>query len=255
MIGNNTDDTWEIFGRDNPYYGVLGHEKFRKENLSENLKSEFFESGIDHINRILKLVSDKYGEMNAEKSALDFGCGVGRLIPPLSRHFSHVTGVDISLSMLSEAKINCNLQGLKNVTLVQSDDNLSRVSGLFDFVHTYIVLQHVPVKRGEVIIGRLLQLVRPGGVAALHMTFMRKASTLRKFVNSARKYFPPLSIAINLIQGSKWNEPFMQMNSYDINQVFKIFIEKGMEQIFVELIDTGGYMQAFFFARKPLEKN
>ena len=63
----------------------------------------------------------------AQKSSLDFGCGVGRLIIPFARVFEHVTGVDISPAMLEIAQRNCLEQGIHNVEFVRSDDELSRV--------------------------------------------------------------------------------------------------------------------------------
>lgn len=251
MIRDDSDVTWERFGKENAYYGVLGHEKYRRERLDEKAKLEFFETGYDHVNHVLEVATRHYGKLDAGKTALDFGCGVGRLVIPLAQQFVHVIGVDVSLSMLNEARANCAAQGVENVTFVESDDDLSRVSGQFDFIHSYIVLQHIPVRRGERIIDRLLERLKPGGVVALHVPFMRKASALRRAVNLARKYFTPLSILVNFAQGNKWDEPFMQMNSYDVNQILRSFLAHEMRDVFIELVDTGGYIQAYFFAKKP----
>ena len=252
MIKDDSDVTWERFGKENAYYGVLDHEKYRREKLDDKAKLEFFETGYSHVNHVLEVVARHYGgKLDTEKSALDFGCGVGRLVIPLAQRFVHVTGVDVSLSMLKEARTNCVHQGIGNVTFVESDDDLSRVSGQFDFIHSYIVLQHIPVRRGEKIIDHLLERLKPGGVVVLHVPFMRKASVLRRVVNLARKYFTPLSILVNFVQGNKWNEPFMQMNSYDVNQILRSFLAHEMRDVFIELIDTGGYKQAFFFAKMP----
>jgi len=251
MIRDNSDVTWERFGKENAYYGVLGHEKYRRDRLDEKAKLEFFETGYDHVNHVLDVATRHYGQLDDRKTALDFGCGVARLVIPFAQRFVHVTGVDVSLSMLNEARANCAAQGIENVTFVESDDELSRVPGQYDFVHSYIVLQHIPVRRGEKIIERLLERLKPGGTVALHMPFMRKASVLRKSINLARKYFTPLSMLVNVVQGEKWDEPFMQMNSYDVNQIFRILLAHEMRDVFIELIDTGGYMPASCFAKKP----
>ena len=251
MIKDNSDVTWERFGKENAYYGVLGHEKYRREMLDEKAKLEFFETGYDHVNHVLEVATRHYGKLDAGKTALDFGCGVARLVIPLAQQFVHVTGIDVSLSMLNEARANCAAQGIENVSFVESNDELSRVLGQYDFVHSYIVLQHIPVKRGERIVERLLERLKPGGIIALHVPFMRKASVLRRSINLVRKYFTPLSIMVNVVQGNKWDEPFMQMNSYDVNQILRILLIHEMQDVFIELIDTGGYMQAFCFAKKP----
>lgn len=250
MISDDSDSTWEKLGKINPYYGVLGEEKFRNENLNEEARNEFFRTGETHIDRVLEKAFRYFGKLKHQDAALDFGCGVGRLVIPLAQKFSYVTGVDVSSSMLSEAKNNCAARGIDNITFVQSDDELSNVTRHYDFIHSYIVLQHIPVRRGQHIISRLLAHLNSEGVLALHVPIMRKSSTLRKVVNLARKYFSPLSIFVNLVQGSKWNEPFMQMNSYDVNNILIILFEHGIQDVFIEIIDSGGYLQAFIFAKK-----
>ena len=63
----------------------------------------------------------------APRSALDFGCGVGRLLVPLARRCPSVVGVDVADSMLAQARARCDAVGVTNVRLLKSDDRLSRV--------------------------------------------------------------------------------------------------------------------------------
>ena len=105
------------------------------------------------------------------RRVLDFGCGVGRLVLPLSRLCEEVVGVDVAEAMLSEAAANCRQAGATNVRLIRGDDRLSGVTGPFDFIHSFIVFQHVPVQRGLVLLERLLDLLAPDGVGALHFTY------------------------------------------------------------------------------------
>ena len=60
----NTDDHWKQWGKQDPYFAVLSHKKFRKENIEANRK-EFFESGAEYVSgssagksrgRILKIL-------------------------------------------------------------------------------------------------------------------------------------------------------------------------------------------------------
>lgn len=51
--------------------------------------------------RDLRLVLEGVPEiLPASDSALEIGCGTGRLLEPLSRHFSQVFGVDVSGEMI-----------------------------------------------------------------------------------------------------------------------------------------------------------
>jgi ubiquinone/menaquinone biosynthesis C-methylase UbiE len=49
-------------------------------------------------------VSTKLGHPMQRESALDFGCGVGRLTRALSRYFNQSYGIDISASMIKKAQ-------------------------------------------------------------------------------------------------------------------------------------------------------
>ena len=87
---------------------------------------------------------------------LDYGCGVGRLVVPFSKIGAHVVGMDVSESMLEEAKINCDSNGLDNVVLLKADDNLSALDHKFDLINSYIVFQHIPVSRGLTILKNMI---------------------------------------------------------------------------------------------------
>lgn len=71
--------------------------------------------------------------------AMDYGCGVGRLSNALSRSFQSVLGVDISSSMLLEAR-SAN-SGLDNVQFLHDNgESLTGVAdGTVDFIYSDIV--------------------------------------------------------------------------------------------------------------------
>lgn len=78
------------------------------------------------------------------RSALEIGCGPGRLMRPMSRHFGEIHGVDISDEMI---RLACDQ--LKDIphahAQVTPDSSLSMFrDGSFDFVYSYIVFQHIP---------------------------------------------------------------------------------------------------------------
>jgi 2-polyprenyl-3-methyl-5-hydroxy-6-metoxy-1,4-benzoquinol methylase len=73
--------------------------------------------------------------------------------------------MDISESMLHEARRNAREADLGNIEFVISDTGLSRFEGDYDFVHSFIVLQHIQVARGEAIVRQLVGRFAPGGVA------------------------------------------------------------------------------------------
>jgi len=252
MFKDKSDISWERIGRKNPYWGVLSCDKYRNEMITSDSKAAFFQTGENHIKKVLTIMRRHFDKVPNQGTALDYGCGVGRLVIPLASHFANVVGVDVSPSMIAEAKNNCSIRGINNVVFITSDDNLSNIKDTFVFINSFIVMQHIPVIRGLIIINQLIDRLQPGGVIALHFPFMREASRLRKVVNYVRVRFNPLNTLVNLVQGKLWNEQFIQMNSYDIKRILKLLSMHGITDVFIEIIDYDGYMQAYVFAQKPL---
>jgi len=226
----NTDRAWEYFGRHNPYWGVVTAEQYRGQDLAEAVKEAFFASGQQHVDELMTAIRTHIDPNFRVETALDFGCGVGRILIPLAKMCTSAVGVDISEAMLAEAKVNCLQQGIDNVTLVQSDDNLSELAQRFDFVHSYIVLQHIAPKRGYVIIRKLLELTTDTGVAALHLTYFDPASPRAQWRTKLYKHVPFLFRARNLLKGRPADEPLMQMNCYNLNKVLQLVQSAGFDR-------------------------
>jgi len=98
---------------------------------------------------------------------IDFGCGVGRLTLPLARDSASVPGVDVSPGMLSEAQKNSAERGVSNVRFALE------VSGRFGLVHSFIVLQRIPPRRGLPIGRDPATPVEPGGWQCCRCRIMR----------------------------------------------------------------------------------
>lgn len=227
-----TDGAWQRWEAREPYFAVLSDPKFRGEQLEGNLE-EFFASDERYISGRLGDAERTFGRLKAG-SALDFGCGVSRLVIPLARRFETVTGVDIVPGMLREAAANLARRGLTNAELIQSDLRPGSLDRTFDFVHSYIVLQRIPVPRGMEIIRDLLRLIAPDGVVSLQVTLSRKDSPLAKIAYWARRRLPGGAILANLVKGRRWNEPEVQMNEYDFAEVTRLFQEAGFGRALVD---------------------
>lgn len=222
QIIDNSDKSWDYFGKTNPYFGVITSEHFRQKNLNYDAKVKFFESGKNHIDRVMKIIHEHLVPDFKPNKALDFGCGVGRLVIPLASICDFVTGVDVSDAMLKEAEQNSQIKGLSNVEFIKSDDSLSKLSGKFNFIHSYIVFQHIPPNRGKLIVQKLINLLEYNGVGVLHFTYHRNSSILLKILYWARKSVPLFNSFLNLILKRPFNYPIMQMNEYDLGQLFQL---------------------------------
>jgi cyclopropane fatty-acyl-phospholipid synthase-like methyltransferase len=231
MIIDNPDRSWEQYGKNDPYFGVLADNKFRRANLSTDTKAAFFNSGEEYVSQLESTLDHYFGQMPTGR-ALDFGCGVGRLVMPLARRFESVTGVDVSPSMIQEAERNCREHGIDNASFILSGgDDLPNVSGQFDLINTIIVLQHIPPDRGYKLIRRLLDLVAHGGIIAMHVNLTRHGSALRKTGNLIRRHFLPAHYLLNVLDKRQWNEPLMRMAVYDLNRIMLMLFEQGFHQV------------------------
>jgi 2-polyprenyl-3-methyl-5-hydroxy-6-metoxy-1,4-benzoquinol methylase len=239
MRQTNTDEAWKYFGQHDPYWGVVTSDEYRDQVLTEASKQAFFDGGRQHVDELIQAVHTHLDPSFKMETALDFGCGVGRILIPLAKLCKFAMGIDVSEAMLVEAKENCIQQGLANVSLVQSDDNFSQITQKFDFVHSYIVLQHIPPKRGEVIISRLLNMATEGGIVALQLTFFDPAPKHKQWLIEMYKQIPFLFQARNILKGRPADEPLMQMNTYDLNRVFQIIQGTGFDNCYCQFTDHG----------------
>jgi SAM-dependent methyltransferase len=242
----NTDADWEAFGRTEPYFGVLSHPMFKQGAA----RDEFFATGQGHVARLVQAVADTFDPGFAPKRALDFGCGVGRIAIPLSNYAQQVVGVDVSESMLAEATANCQRLGVENVTLCKSDDSLSRVEGSFDFLHSFIVFQHIPCKRGERIFDAMLGRLSDGGIGAVHFTHSSVAPAWVKAARRIRSSVPFAHNIINVIQRRPFGYPHMQMNEYDVNRLLVMLDRHGCHRVHVRFTNHGGCLGVFLLFRK-----
>jgi cyclopropane fatty-acyl-phospholipid synthase-like methyltransferase len=95
---------------------------------------------------------------------LEIGCGIGRLIRPLSEFFSRVDGVDISESMV---KFSADyLENLKNVNVCLNNgkDLSGFASNTYDFIYSMLVFQHIrSYKVVKSYLQEVLRTLKPGG--------------------------------------------------------------------------------------------
>jgi len=185
-------------------------------------------------------------------SVLDFGCGVGRLVIPFAGRFDEVIGVDVSEAMLEEARRNAGAQGRSNVDF--ATDLALFGDRTFDLVHSYIVLQHIPERRGLAILAQLVDLIGPGGVGAIHVQYARDASRLRACGHWLRLRMPFGRTIGNLTQGLPAGAPLVEMHTYDVGDVLRLLQTKGCRESLLSFTnDTGGFLGAMIVFARPSE--
>ena len=128
---------------------------------------EFFRSGESDVNRTMEEIAN-LGVHAARGSALDFGCGVGRLTQSLAKHFDHVDGVDISESMIALAN-QYNVSERCRFTVNSAGTLAGFPANSYDFICSIIALQHIPPRYIRNYLQEFLRMLKPNGVLAFQL--------------------------------------------------------------------------------------
>jgi cyclopropane fatty-acyl-phospholipid synthase-like methyltransferase len=129
---------------------------------------------------------------------------------------------------------------------------MSKVGGKFDFVHSFIVFQHISVRRGLKLFERMIELLSDNGVAALHFTYFRDVSFMRKSLCWMQKKIPLMSNLANLVKGKPFSNPHMQMNDYNLNRIFELLQKWGLDQVYLHFTNHDGHLGLILFFQKKL---
>ncbi len=225
-------EEWEYWGDKDPYYAVSTFDKFRKENLTEANKEDFFQTGYEHINKIWNEIENNFEKHFKPNKGLDFGCGVGRLVVPLAEKCEKILGVDISDLMLEEATRNCQSREITNADFLQTDEFLDDNSDKFDFAHSFIVFQHINPEQGEKIVRKIVESLADDGIGVLHFVYANNPNDRNFWRFKIYRDYPVVNQLKNLVKGGG-QEPLIPMYIYDLNKIFLLLQENGCHKCLV----------------------
>ena len=170
----------------------------------------------------------------AHERMLEIGCGVGRLLEPLSAHFRSVYGVDVSGEMVRQG--HARLARLPQVQVLEVDGSgsLPFAQGSFDFCFSYITFHHIPDKRVvHAYLAEAYRVLKAGGIFRFH-TFGR----LEGFWKTVRE---------RLTRKSTWRGA-----KYTEREVIAMTRQAGFEIIDTRYVDpTPGQRPPFFGKGQP----
>lgn len=125
-------------------------------------EGDFIQSGEEDYRRLIlddPIIQEKFPEKST-LSALEIGCGAGRILRPMARDFGRVIGVDVSSEMLKHARDQVDAE------LIETDgETIPLEDSSIDFVFSYLVFQHIKsyivVENNFKAVARIL---KPGGL-------------------------------------------------------------------------------------------
>lgn len=148
---------WEDLATLDPHWAILSDPDRQHDGWDQR---EFLATGRETIRQVLEQGA-QHELPKRHETALDFGCGVGRLTRVLAQHFPDTLGLDVSPEMISKAEgarfeVASDLRNIENNSM--------------DLVLSHLTIQHVPsgISRSY-LVGELMRVLRPGGLLSLQL--------------------------------------------------------------------------------------
>lgn len=228
---------WEIIGARDPFFGVLTSPDFRLDRVDAATRQRFYASGDSEMETVLGWFDRDLGARPSTGTALDIGCGVGRLTHAIARHMPNVIGYDVSDSMLRIARET-------------APPNASFVSelpaGPFNWVNSYIVFQHIPPEEGLALLSTALSHTSAGAFASIHITAWNDEPPSRSWLSRLVRW------RNRRVQRQDGHDigALIRMHAYNFSDVAKVFVANGFSRMVLRHTDHGGHHGAWIIARR-----
>ena len=186
MKYKHSNKNWEGLADRDMLWSILT-DPSKKNNQWE--LADFFQSGQEEVDIIFNYLEQNNLFPKTTNSALDFGCGVGRLSRAISNYFSKTIGVDVSSTMVEQAKLLNDDIAQKTEFIVNEAIDLKCINpSSMDMVFTMIVLQHIPSNVSLKFIASFLDKLKPGGrlVFQIPVADIRQPSPIQKLKSNLR---------------------------------------------------------------------
>ncbi|MCA3695293.1 class I SAM-dependent methyltransferase [Aquidulcibacter sp.] len=242
----DTDSDWNQLGAVDPFWAVITDERFRADKMDATTREAFYESGFGNVDQFHTALKQYFSAPDHFEACLDFGAGVGRLLVPMAKRANHAVGVDIADSMRAVCQTRLDELGLTAVELVATP-KAAAAFGPFDWINSFIVLQHIPPARGMELMADLLATLRPGGFLSLQLTSFRDAHLMSQDTAG------PVRKLLREVRASLFPDPQLgqiSMFDYDLGQVLALLTRAGCPRFVLEHTDHGGHHGYMIYAQK-----
>lgn len=160
QVAQRMQAEWDRRARENAYHYIASdHDEWSEEDFDRSGRESVQGVVVEDLDRIAG------GRDPKTMTALEIGCGAGRMTRALAEIFGQVHAVDVSGEMIEKAR--ARLADLDNVHLHHTNgvDLTALGDAEIDFAMSFVVFQHIPeldVIRGY--ITEVARRLRPGGL-------------------------------------------------------------------------------------------
>ncbi|HUF48474.1 MAG TPA: class I SAM-dependent methyltransferase [Vicinamibacterales bacterium] len=250
------DPAFERLAAREPLYAVFPTPAHRAAAVTDATRAAFYESGDRLVDAMARTIELRLAPHFEPTRILEYGCGPGRLALPLARLAARVDGtvtaVDRSPAMLEALRAEAAARGVTNLTIERAADFWSNLEPRFDFVNCYLVLQRLAPAGGLALVRALLDLLLPGGIAAIQMPYRSRAPRAARALRWARTHLPGTNAAVNLARGLPAGEPFIPTNAYDVDEILQIFRDARFPATHVVFDDHGDLDSVIVMGEAPM---
>lgn len=243
MIESNNE--WEVSAKNDALYAIASVKGKRGGKWSPE---DFFAKGEVYLSYIETLLED----VPKESKILDVGCGAGRITRALAKRFGHVTGVDVSQTMIKLAKELC--ADVENAEFKLGDGIGFPVSdNSIDLIVSFQVLQHVHSPALPIIFQSCYKTLKNSGLVILHVpapsfiaTFhssVRLVPLRRLLTLGVRRVMPKAMLASRF-----WVNT--QYHSYENSYIFDLLKASGFSEIQAHKWREEDPLTTFYVAKK-----
>lgn len=173
------------------------------EALKQNLRAMWMAGDFGVVARTISAGADEFVRrvnIPSGSSVLDVACGTGNSAIPLTRAGCVVTGVDIAINLLEQARERARSEGM-DISFIEGDaEQLPFPDASFDAVVSMFGAMFAP--RPELVAAEFARVLKPGGLLAM-ANWDPQSFTADMFRLSSRHVPPPPGIAPAILWGDE----------------------------------------------------
>ena len=214
------------------------------------VQQDYLDSGVAEVDARLARATE-LGHRLANRDALDFGCGAGRLTRALASRFERAVGIDIAAPMIAAAQRLC--MDLENCRFVLNDEPDLRVfdDTSFDLVFTTIVLQHLPNRAAiRAYLREFVRVTRPGGLIVFQLPSdipIRHRLQLRRRVY---RLLRGVGVPVSTLYRTLGLQP-IRMQFMPKTEVVSLLENCGARALAIDETPVGGIVSAVYYVTRP----